>query len=90
MASEKFKTVFTKEAEQDLLKLDSRTVTLILDRIGWLEINIDMVVHRRLKGKRWGKTFKLRASDYRIIYLLDRNHHQVIVLKIGHRKDVYL
>jgi len=90
MASEKFKTVFTKEAELDLLKLDSRTVTLILDRIGWLEINIDMVVHRRLKGKRWGKAFKLRVSDYRIIYLLDRNRHQVIVLKIGHRKDVYM
>jgi mRNA interferase RelE/StbE len=36
-----------------------------------------------LKGHR-----KLRVGDYRIIYRLSEN--KIIILKIGHRKDVYL
>ena len=36
-----------------------------------------------LKGHR-----KLRVGDYRIIYRLEKD--TIIVLKIGHRKDVYL
>ncbi len=37
---------------------------------------------RSLKGYR-----KLRVGDYRIVFRVDKN--AVIVLKIGHRKDVY-
>lgn len=39
-------------------------------------------LRRSLKGYR-----KLRVGDYRIIYRLDG--HTIVVLKIGHRKDVY-
>lgn len=30
---------------------------------------------------------KMRVGDYRIIYRVE--HHSIIILKIGHRKDVY-
>ena len=39
-------------------------------------------LRQSLKGHR-----KLRVSDYRVIYRIDGN--DIIVLKIGHRKDVY-
>ena len=39
-------------------------------------------LRRSLKGYR-----KLRVGDYRVIYRVEKNH--VIVLKIGHRKEVY-
>lgn len=39
-------------------------------------------LRQSLKGHR-----KMRVGDYRIIYRLEQN--LVIILKIGHRKDVY-
>jgi len=33
--------------------------------------------------------WRLRVGDHRVIYELDRERSRVIVLFIGHRKDVY-
>ena len=33
--------------------------------------------------------WKIRVGDYRIIYEIDRSSNRVIVLFIGHRKNVY-
>jgi mRNA interferase RelE/StbE len=33
--------------------------------------------------------YRLRIGDYRAIYMLEEGAHKVIVLFIGHRRDVY-
>ena len=33
--------------------------------------------------------YRIRQGSYRIIYLIDDEHHEVTIFKIGHRKDVY-
>ena len=33
--------------------------------------------------------WRLRVGDYRVIYEIEREHSRVIVLFIGHRRDVY-
>jgi len=33
--------------------------------------------------------WRLRIGDYRAIYEIDRNNNQVIILFIGHRREVY-
>ena len=33
--------------------------------------------------------WRLRVGDYRVIYEIDEEHSRVIVLFIGHRRDVY-
>ena len=33
--------------------------------------------------------WRIRVGDYRILYEIDREHSRVIVLFIGHRRDVY-
>jgi len=30
-----------------------------------------------------------RRGTYRVLYRIEEKHHQVIVLRIGHRRDVY-
>jgi mRNA interferase RelE/StbE len=40
----------------------------------------------RLVGER---TYKLRAGDYRIIADLYKNQLCILVIKIGHRKNIY-
>ena len=32
---------------------------------------------------------RLRVGDWRVIFQIDHRHHTVIVVKIGHRKEVY-
>ena len=33
--------------------------------------------------------YRVRSGDYRVLYLVRGNPHQIIVLDIDHRKDVY-
>ena len=33
--------------------------------------------------------WRLRIGDYRVIYEIDRNNNRVIVLYVGHRREVY-
>ena len=34
-------------------------------------------------------TFRLRVGDYRIIYQIDIAKNEMILLTLGHRRDVY-
>ncbi len=43
-------------------------------------------VSRKLTGR---PGWRLRISDYRVIYEIDDNNHTVTILHIGHRRDVY-
>ena len=79
----------THQAERDVTLLAQSVATRILDRVEWLALHADEIIHRRLKGEQWGKAYKLRVGDYRVIYQLDRRHRTLMVLKIGHRREVY-
>jgi mRNA interferase RelE/StbE len=38
---------------------------------------------------RLSRFWKMRVGDYRVIYEIDRSSNHVIVLFVGHRKNVY-
>lgn len=40
-----------------------------------------------LQGKR--QYFRLRSGDYRIIYTVEDDRRRVLIIKVGHRRDVY-
>ena len=33
--------------------------------------------------------YRLRQGDYRVVYLVDDSESAVLIVKIGHRRDVY-
>ena len=33
--------------------------------------------------------YRIRQGDYRVVYAIDDEQHLVIVVKIGHRREVY-
>jgi mRNA interferase RelE/StbE len=43
---------------------------------------------KTLKGNLVG-LFRLRVGDYRVIYRIFEENKEVLILKIGHRKDAY-
>ena len=46
---------------------------------------------KKLQGLTEGEEpiFRIRSGDYRILYVVRNNPDQIVVLDIGHRKDVY-
>jgi len=84
-----FKVSLTPEAQKDIKNLEPKLQVRILDRLEWIGQNAEFIRHQTLKGKEWQGCFKYRFGDYRIIYLLVTSDNNLIVLKIGHRREVY-
>ncbi len=85
-----YKVVFTEKAKKELKKLDKPIAALI---VGWLEKNIEgcnnpRVYGRGLIGNKYGQ-WRYRIGDYRAICEIQDNKVIVLVLEIGHRKDIY-
>ena len=58
---------------------------------GEIKKNLETLKERAKAGKhlKHSNFWSLRIGDYRAIYEIDRERNKVIVLFIGHRKDVY-
>lgn len=47
--------------------------------------------HKLIRGMREDedKIYRIRSGDYRVLYMVRSNPGHIIVLDIGHRKDIY-
>ncbi len=84
-----FTAILTPEAQRDILRLDRTVQNRVLNRIEWISENAELLHHQAMKGDEWHGCFKYRVGDYRIIYQLDQSVPKMVVLKIGHRREVY-
>jgi len=77
--------------EKDLNKLDSqqakRILRFLFERVAHLED--PRSIGEALKGSRFDTLWKYRVGDYRIISSIEDNIAQILVVKIGDRKEVY-
>lgn len=81
---------FAESAKKDLKKLDIYTQKIILL---WLNKNLQGCENPKAHGKplsanRAGE-WRYRIGDYRIIALIENNKLIILVIAIGHRKDIY-
>ncbi len=86
-----WKIEFLPQAEKDLEALDRQTIRRILK---FLESRIKPLDDPRtigepLKGPELGKYWRYRIGDYRLICKIEDRRLFVIVVKVGHRKNVY-
>ena len=86
----KYKVEFTQRALKDLKKLDRHTAALIL---GWIRKNLEGCENPRLYGKgltanRSGQ-WRYRVGDYRLLAQIEDNKIRILILSIGHRRDIY-
>ena len=80
-----YKILLTKRALKDLEKLDTDTKIRIGDKLKILT-NDPFSRSKKLSASIIG-TYRFRVGDYRIIFDIENN--KVVVLRIGHRKDIY-
>jgi mRNA interferase RelE/StbE len=83
----RYSVAISRTAEKQLKKLprtDQRRVARALTALG---DDPRPAGSRKLTG--FDDVFRLRVGRYRVIYSVEGRRLLVIVLKIGHRKDVY-
>ena len=74
-----------KNAEDFLKKLEKKDAEIILNKIYSIRENPFRFL-KRLQGE---KLWRLRIGDYRAIVDVIVSMNKIIVLRIGHRKNVY-
>jgi len=68
------------------MKLDRKIIPVIKNAIAGLGENPRPKGYKKLKGE---EAYRIRVKDYRIIYEIDDTKITVIVIVVGHRKEVY-
>ena len=86
----KYTVEFTKEALHQLKKLDKYTAMMI---VAWVRKNLEGCENPRQHGKgltanRSGQ-WHYRVGDYRLIAEIQDSRIVILILNVGHRRDVY-
>lgn len=86
MKESPYGVLFTREAKRNIEKLDPSIRKIIQKAIQSLAVN-------PAKGKPLAYNLSglrsLRASDYRIIYRVKERKLIIIIVAVGHRKEIY-
>jgi mRNA interferase RelE/StbE len=80
-----FRVEFSEEALSQLRKLDNRAAGRILEKIGASAAE-PLHFFERLAGR---EEYKLRVGDYRVIARILQDGKTILVMSLGHRKNVY-
>jgi mRNA interferase RelE/StbE len=82
---------FAEAADRELAKLDPQIARRILkvlrERIA--PADDPRSFGEALKGSKLGEFWKYRVGDYRLICSIEDQVLRILVLRIGHRKEVY-
>ncbi len=75
-----------KVRKNDFASIDAKDVFRIVKRIQGLASDPYPPGSVRLKGR---EEWRIRQGNYRILYIVNEEIVTVIVVKVGHRKEVY-
>jgi len=85
-----YKVNYTSKATKELKKLDKYTRKLIL---AWIEKNLVDCENPRLYGKALiankSGQWRYRVGDYRLLTSIEDETITILILNVGHRKDIY-
>jgi len=87
----KFKIEFDPGARRELEKLDPQIARRILKFLKERVIDLDgpRMVGAALSGSRLGELWKYRIGDYRVIASIEDKVLTILVLSVGHRRQIY-
>lgn len=79
------------EVDRELGKLDAQQAKRILKFLHGRVAKLDdpRSIGEALHGSRLGEFWKYRVGDYRLICKIEDDRLVVLVLRVGHRKEIY-
>ena len=82
---------FERAAARELEKLDQKSKERILlflrDRVAPLDD--PRSTGQALKGERFGEFWRYRIGDYRVVGRIEDAETRIVVLRVGHRREIY-
>ena len=87
MASDLYRIELRPSAVRELEKLDNRERQRVGRKISELAHNPRPSGAKKLQGE--GGWWRVRVGDYRIIYAIEDARLVVLVVRVGHRREVY-
>ena len=78
--------ILPKSVQKELDRLPDEIVKRILARLADLETNPRPPDVKKLKGR---QAWRIRVGDYRVIYEIHDRELQILVITVGHRREVY-
>lgn len=86
-----WKVELSPGADRELGKLDPqqarRILKFLFERVARLED--PRGIGEALQGERLGEFWKYRVGDYRLISKIEDDRLLILVLRVGHRREVY-
>ncbi len=83
----KYRVEFRRSAAKALKKISRSDRKKLKDRIDSLAKNLQDATSTKMKGD--NPFHRIRVGDYRIIFEIHESTLIILVLNIGHRKEVY-
>lgn len=72
-----------------LLRLPKKDQKKIIEKIDLLTENSKPDGYKKLLGHNDPPLYRIRVGDYRIIYAVEEDCLIILILEVGHRKDIY-
>jgi len=88
MASPTYRITYKGSVAKELRKIDRQTQKRLLAAIEGLATNPRPDGVKKLKNKY--DHYRIRVGNYRVVYEIADEQLRVLVLRVAHRKDVYL
>lgn len=82
-----FKLEYKSSVKKELRKLAQTDRIAIVHKIEQLKEELRPEGSAKLKGSR--NLFRIRHGDYRIIYQIQKDMLVIIIIRIGHRREIY-
>lgn len=82
----RYRVILPKSVQKELDRLPDDVVPRILARLTELEGNPRPADVKKLKGR---NAWRTRVGDYRIIYEIHDRELQILLVTVGHRREIY-
>ena len=81
-----YRVILSRSARKQMERFSGEIENRILDKLSELEMNPRPSGCKKLKNR---DAWRIRVGDYRVIYEIHDKVLQVIVVTVGHRREVY-
>jgi mRNA interferase RelE/StbE len=78
---------FRPSVWKDIKRFPKRDLVKIKKRIEELSVNLPDLSSTKMRGN--NSFHKIRSGDYRIVFEIHEDKLVILIIKIGHRKDIY-
>jgi len=82
-----YEVLWKTSAEKELRDTDRKQVPRIVRAVEGLSDDPFPTGYRKLRGSE--RSYRIRVSDYRVVYQVDSKANQVVIYHVRHRQDAY-